>query len=578
MQITTEVRNMASPVAIRQRTRRPALPFLLVGGLLFLFVLSACQVAVAEDGTINISPESTAGTGADGQPTAGNTLAGLLTQAGETVPESGSPVDLNQVYEWNGVIKWVESSAANGTASGGNFMIDRGCDNWAVITENDEVYAKLKELHGEKGTVWGKVSFDNVLGYRAINATTAFAPGEIRPLIALPQIPCGDTPVPDNSIAINHSEVTLRGDLVWRSGGIWLVTERGDVRLVLPRLATDLFPELDASAIGDDLNLSISLGEYGVVGRWDLASTGLVVNVREIKEWPYRTFVRDNCGGGFHHFVVGDDQLAAYGTLIINDGQWLLRTKSGVIYIHPSSANGDSAVVDPATGEANILRPDVQQTYEVVVIGDWKTDGNELHIEADKFVRVKTDCEPPQPPRQPILPGEIAAIGTLVFENGQPFLNTPSGRIVLFRPNDVPGTEPVPVDPSFFKEIAPEVLDAATAADGSVIGEDGTFADPDVVRPARHILVVGKWLLYRDHLAIAVRYARPYPLQPSVDGEPVPAPPIFELPLPVPQPEPDVLGAPVEPNKPDDTDVVEPDSTRLSPRASANSFTAASVK
>lgn len=569
MQMTTEVQNTAAPDVRNRRGKRSALPFLLIGGALFMFVLSACQVAVAEDGTINIRPESTTTTGTNtdlnGQTGAGNTFAGLVTQIGEVDPTTASPIDPDQVYEWNGVIKWIDANTASGTASGGHFAVDRGCDIWAAIPQNDEVYAKLKELHGEKGTVWGSVSFDNVLGYRAIDANTAFAPGDIRPLIALPQVPCNDTPVPGEHIAINHSEVTLHGDLVWRSGGLWLVTERGNVRLELPRLASDLFPELDdaLSSAGSDSSLSLSLGEYGVVGRWDLTNTGLVVQVREVNEWPHRTFVRDRCGGGFHHFVVGDEQLAAYGTLIINDGQWLLRTKSGVIFIHRNAVGGNGVFVDPTTGdvvETGALAPDVLRTHEVVVIGDWKTDGNELHMEGDKFVRVKTVCEPPKPPRQPILPGEIAALGTLVFENGRPFLNTPSGKIVLLRQNDIPGTEPEPVNPSFFEGIAPETRDAA----GAAVGEDGTvFADPDIARHVRHILVVGKWLLYRDNLAIVVRYALPWPY-PYVQTQPVdrlPVPPIFDFPLPQPQPAPGipgVLGFPVEPEWPDDVDVIEP--------------------
>ncbi len=547
MQLLNEVRNTAS-------RRRGRLPALLAMGALFLFVLSACQVAVAEDGSINIKPDPANAdtTGNNSQAGVSNTLAGFVAQTGEVAPTTVSPIDPDQVYEWNGLIKWVD-------LEGGHFVIDRGCDNWAVIPADDEVYAKLKELHGEKGTVWGTVNFDkNIYGRRAIDATAAFAPGDIRPLIALPQIPCDDRPVPGPHIAVNHSEITLHGDLVWRGGRLWLVTPRGNVRLELPQLALDMFPELSDAATAGDSTLSISLGEYGVVGMWDLASTGLVIKVREIKEWPHRTFVRDHCGGGFHHFVVGDEQLAAHGTLVVTDGQWLLRTKSGVIFVHRNTTGG--VLIDPATGDVTDVRPDILRTHDVVVIGDWKTDGTELHMEGDRFVRVKTKCEPPQPPRPPILPGEIAALGTLVFENGRPFLNTPSGRIVLLTRNDVPGSEPQPVDPSFFEDVAPEVMDAAGTAE---IDPNR----PDVVRPVRHILVVGKWLLYRDHLAIVVRYALPWPypypqpIDPVPMPEPQPVPPIFDYSQPLPQPVPPVLGGPVKPLPPvvDVPDVIQPD-------------------
>ncbi len=609
MQLTDEIQNA---VSTRTKSGRGRLPFLLIGGVLFLFVLSACQVAVGDDGTINIRPESTEAAPANngnigaapgaaaGQGGSGNTHTGFASQTGEVDPASTSPIDPDQLYEWNGVIEWIDAN----TAAGGHFIIDRGCDRWSVIAENDELFVKLKELNGEKGVIWGTVSFNNVFGHRAIEASSVFAPGDIRPLIALPQIPCNDTPVPGPHIAVNHSEVTLHGDLVWRAGGLWLVTPRGNVRLELQDIAFEMFPELEdlvpaASDIAEDIDLSFSLGEYGVVGMWDLGSTGLVVKVRDIKQWPHRTFVRNHCGGGAHHFVVGDSQLAAHGTLVITDGQWILRTKSGVIFIH---RNDNSALVDPATGDVTDVRPDILRTHDVVVIGDWKTDGSELHMEADRFVRVKTNCEPPKPPRQPILPGEIAALGTLVFENGRPFLNTPSGRIVLFRQSDVPDSEPQPVDPSFFEDIAPEVTDAA----GVVIGEDGTVQvdpnRPDIVRPVRHILVVGKWMLYRDHLAIVVRYALPWPYPSAQPIDPVPAapqpvPPIFEFPLPLPEPQsvPGVLGFPVEPTEPDwpeidverpdfegwDDDVYEKpsfDDTTTKNGVSAGSFSAASVK
>ena len=154
-------------------------------GTLFMFVLAACQVAVAEDGSINIKPESTAAngntnTGSTGLLGPGNTLASLNTQTGEIDPTTVSPLDPDQVYEWNGVIEFVH------TASNvdGHFIIDRGCDRWAIDPANDEIYEKLKELNGEKGTVWGNVTFRNQFDHRAINATSAFAPGDIRPLIA----------------------------------------------------------------------------------------------------------------------------------------------------------------------------------------------------------------------------------------------------------------------------------------------------------------------------------------------------------------------------------------------------------
>ena len=212
MQLIAKVTNLAS-------VRRGQLPALLAVSMLFMFMLAACQVAVADDGTIKISTEQATGTATG---TDGNIVAGQVRLANSTASGATTPIDPNQVYEWNGLIKWVDRE-------GGHFVVNRGCDAWAIIPASDEIYGKLKELNGSRGTVWGTVNFDpNIYGMRAINGKAAYGPDDIRPEIALPQIPCPDvTPVPGDQLVVRHSEVTLHGDLVWRSGNLWLVTERG---------------------------------------------------------------------------------------------------------------------------------------------------------------------------------------------------------------------------------------------------------------------------------------------------------------------------------------------------------------
>ena len=212
MQLIAKVTNLAS-------VRRGQLPALLAVSMLFMFMLAACQVAVADDGTIKISTEQAIGTATG---TDGNIVAGQVRLANSTASGATTPIDPNQVYEWNGLIKWVDRE-------GGHFVVNRGCDAWAIILASDEIYGKLKELNGSRGTVWGTVNFDpNIYGMRAINGKAAYGPDDIRPEIALPQIPCPDvTPVPGDQLVVRHSEVTLHGDLVWRSGNLWLVTERG---------------------------------------------------------------------------------------------------------------------------------------------------------------------------------------------------------------------------------------------------------------------------------------------------------------------------------------------------------------
>jgi hypothetical protein len=528
MQLIAKVTNLAS-------LKRGQLPALLAVSMLFMFMLAACQVAVADDGTIKISPEQTTGTATG---TDGNTIAGQVRLASSTAPDSTTPIDPNQVYEWNGFIKWVDRD-------GGHFIVDRGCDSWAVIPASDEIYGKLKELNGSRGTVWGTVNFEpNIYGMRAINGKAAYGPNDIRPMIALPEIPCPDVaPVPGDQFVVRHGEATLHRDLVWRDSNLWLVTDRGNVRLELPAIAMRMFPELDIPSSDAASALSISLGEYGVVGNWRLDSTGLVVAVREVSPWPHRTFVKDPCGAGIHQFQVADNQVAVHGSLFISDGGiWKLETPSGVVYIHRFTA-ADGSVVSPDT---------VAGAHDVVVIGEWKTDGTEFHMMGEKFVRVKTVCEPPQPPQQPILPGEIAALGHLVFENGRPYLDTPQGRIVLLTRSDVEGGEPQPATADNFKDADPGAGDAA--------------ASPGTVRLPRLILVVGKWQVRDDQLVILVRYALPWPQPTAVETnastDPQSLPPVFSLPAPMPP----VMGFPVEPVRPaagfdigDDAVIIGPD-------------------
>ena len=232
---------------------------------------------------------------------------------------------------------------------------------------------------------------------------------------------------------------------------------------------------------------------------------------------------------GIHLFQVADNQVAVHGSLVItSDGQWLLRTNGGVVYVHRFTA-----------ADGNVVKPDsVSGPHDVVVIGEWKTDGTEFHMMGEKFVRVKTVCEPPQPPPQPILPGEIAALGHLVFENGRPYLDTPQGRIVLLTRSDVDGGEPQPAAPEIFGDIDLAAGDATTSPDGA--------------RLPRFILVVGKWQIRDNQLVILVRYALPWPypypttVETNVEIDPQVLPPVFGYPTPVQS----VQGFPVEPVRP----------------------------
>ncbi|MDA1280030.1 MAG: hypothetical protein O3B95_08315 [Chloroflexi bacterium] len=318
-----------------------------------------------------------------------------------------------------------------------------------------------------------------------------------------PRVVVGDAPISGNTpvsssvtteaSVLNHNEVSLHGDLVWRGGRLWIVTPRGPVRLVLPSL--DLFPAAARLPDSATAETDHSLGEYGVIGNWSLVDTGLAINVRELAEWPFRTIALDHCGDGRHRFEINDNELGIHGALVRIDGQLFLKTSSGLVFVHlngPSDLNAEFLQEGTFATDSDIVRRDV------VLIGPWKTDGRELHMEVARAVRIKTVCEPPTPPRQPILPGEISALGHLVFENGRPFLETPQGRIVLLTRDDGTPPAPQPLPGDFFDN---DILE-------DLVPESET---PENLRFPRQIIVVGKWFVYRNQLAIQVRYAIPWP-------------------------------------------------------------------
>lgn len=472
---------------------------LIMVGLLFAVALTACEAALADDG---IASKGDAIANSDAQ-------ANLSRQVSNEDRLTVADIDPDQLYEWVGLVEWTD-------LEGGHFVINRGCDRWSLAVESDESYARLKELMDSRATVWGSVSDASIYGRRTIDVKSVYGPNDPRPAIALPHVPCPDAPVPADVMRLNQSEITLHGDLVWRGGRLWLVTDRGTVALRLPDPAMVAIPDQAAPADGDENNdVPFSLGEYGVAGTWGLSNTGLVIEVRDIQEWPFRNVAFDSCGNGKHVFGVSDNQLAVNGWIVRDGAQWILRTESGKIFVHPGF-NADDLDSARERTDADLVAPDVaNRAHQVVVIGEWKTDGSELHMEAERFIRIKTECEPPEPPRPPILPGEIAALGTLVFENGRPYLNTPQGRIVLLTVNDA-NDEPQPVPG--------DVLDGLLDGEAD-IAQDVPQTEDDVVRDVRYILVVGKWQVTANgQLAIVVRYARPWPYPYTVNVEPMPIP------------------------------------------------------
>ena len=485
---------------------------LLIVGLIFAMALTACEAALASDNVASSQNDRT-DAGAESQ-------AAPSRQVSDEKSLAATDFDPDQLYEWTGLIEWVD-------LEGGHFIINRGCDRWSLAVETEDLYAKLKELHEGRAVVWGHVADGSIYGRRTINVTSVFGPDDPRPAIALPTVPCPDTPAPTDLVVLNPNEITLHGELIWRGGRVWLNTDRGRVALKFPDYS--LVPPIPDQAAPDpdnetSTNDSLSLGVYGVAGLWSLADSSLVIEVRDIQEWPFRNVAYDSCGDGRHVFDVEDSKLAVNGWLYRGDGEWLLRTRAGIIHVHPGF-NSDDLLSATEASDADLVAPDVASSFhQVVVIGPWKTDGTELHMEAERFVRIKTVCDNPQPPRPPILPGEIAALGALVFEDGRPFLQTPQGRIILLTVTD-DNPEPQPVPGDALMDLVPTITEADI--------EPASPGD-EVVRPLRYVLVVGKWQVSASgQLAIVVRYAIPWPYPYADVIEPMPVPG-FAIPAPMP--------------------------------------------
>ena len=139
--------------------------------------------------------------------------------------------------------------------------------------------------------------------------------------------------------------------------------------------------------------------------------------------------------------------------------------------------------------------------------GKWKVASGELTLAATWFQLLERPCAVPITPTPTLaLPslqaGEISAVGDFLWEGGQPYLDTPSGRILLVIPADM----------------KPPVAQPSTSS--------GTSSTPPA-QSRLQVMAVGKWSIKSGQLVIAARYLQPWAV-------PVPEPVSIPRPTPLP--------------------------------------------
>ncbi len=389
--------------------------------------------------------------------------------------------DVWQSYQWLGVVELSE-------AEGRYFVLNRGCDRWILKVGEDETALKLRKLTGSKALVWGRASdYTNNVKFRAIEVSAVFGPDEPVPqtLVAIPEYPCPGsdpkpTPVPAHSIELRQGEVAARGLLVWENWLPYLSTPSGRIGLILPAAAQtgEGATQADASSAQQLIPPGIDALATGV---WSVRTTSLALSARALRTWPVRLSVPVTCESGaatnLLSVSVEPGEIAARGTLAQDGNRWYVKTSGGAVYLSLPLLAAEK---------------ELSGTPEVVATGKWALSAAVLSVSARQVIRTDSAC--PRPPFQPILPGEIAALGTLAWDNGQPYLETPSGKIALFRPNSTDAVTPAP---------------APAISYGDVLATPV----PNQPVPVRQLVVVGKWSVANNGLSITVRYALPWPLQ-----------------------------------------------------------------
>ncbi len=487
------------------RDQRRLKPLALLLFMLMASLLVACTSASASSwGPAEKDPSLSPAAPGDGsvEPDGAVTVAfPQVDGAGAGGPQL--KVARNQTYQWAGIV-------VIDNVEGRHYVLKRECDVWVLLPQTSEHKAKLEKLLKSKAVIWGRVQDGpSVFMRNAIEVESIFGPGDPMPqtLVAVPEYPCPTRPqpkpMPSPAVMLEKNEVAVRGTLVWENFQPYLQTPSGKIALSLPAM-----PQLADAPAGAALDAERAAQalmpqlEVGAVGRWSFTDRGLTLAARVVRGWPFRVVVQVACDPAIQaredrSIALEPGEMAARGQLVREAGRFFLKTDNGQIFL---------TLPDRAVAEAE----EMLRLPEVAVAGKWNAEGRQLSVKVRVIFRTNVPC--PQP-FQPILPGEIAALGTLVWEYGRAYLDTPSGKIALLIPVTASDAAPQTGVPGGL--LSPEAL--RNTADS---------AAPSTTAPLRlQIVAVGKWAVQSGQLTITVRYAVPWPSSiPWLDKLPLPRP------------------------------------------------------
>ncbi|MSQ31879.1 MAG: hypothetical protein EXR59_01375 [Dehalococcoidia bacterium] len=350
------------------------------------------------------------------------------------------------------------------------------------MTKLDEVAKELEANIGNKVVIWGKVYTEPTTLMRpTIMVDAVYGPNDSMPLtlVAIPEYPCKGKPEPVSPVppvrdlvTIGFSQLAARGNLVWENGKACLVTPQGRIHLSIP-LTNNPAPS-SPSADGSTTNANM---DVVATGKWKVDSSLLSIAALSVRSWPVGVLIGKTCAGTISADKLAEGEAAARETLVWASDQAYLKTESGPIRISFETNNDLAATCGLS---------------DAFVVGRWKVSESGLYMSVRNVGNMQPDRKPtltPQPPpsRPTLLPGEIASIGILVWNNERSSLETSSGKIYLKIPSD------------------------QQAALAELQGSANTPDDEKPTPMRLRVLAVGTWGGSSGELVMSVRYLQRWP-------------------------------------------------------------------
>ena len=349
-------------------------------------------------------------------------LAFVQTASADQHPgssEAPPPADEARAYKWTGIV--VAEAARQ------HLGLKRECDGWLLRPQSDENARKLKGNVGNKVAVLGNVVRVPRANIRhIINVKAVFGPDDSMPQteVAVQEYPCPKEPRPPRpkpgGMSLDkEGDMAARGFLVWEDGKAFLATPNGEIKLVLPVIEKTSTGDEEKGRRHPDVDKGLDVVALGPMRH---GPQSLTVAARTVRGFPVAIVTKNRCTGRVDKTRLAKGEMAARGHIVRDGERVYLKTASGPILLSRAKSGADYS-------RANLKRLEA----EVVVFGQWKSGEKVLHMAVRKVSSLgQRPCHPNPTPF--ILPGEIAAVGTLMWENGVVKLVTPSGDIILTNP------------------------------------------------------------------------------------------------------------------------------------------------